>query len=193
MTNHPYDQGRPADGQAPTDQLDREAQLARLDKLERDIAAERERLNRPSAGSRHQHGPSGDDRQDPRYDDPRFDGVRGSEQQSARRDNPREDNPRRDNPRDNDPRFDDPHGGERQDARHDDPRGADPRAADPRYGKHQEQVNTVREVELPDLETKVTESQREAWALGYQAGLSDAQAGGRTTPNPFHPLRESRV
>jgi hypothetical protein len=31
-------------------------------------------------------------------------------------------------------------------------------------------VDTVREVELPDLEAKVTESQQEAWTLGYQAG-----------------------
>jgi hypothetical protein len=46
-------------------------------------------------------------------------------------------------------------------------------------------------VELPDLEAKVTESQRAAWALGYEAGLSDAQAGGKSTANPFHPLRQN--
>ncbi len=48
-------------------------------------------------------------------------------------------------------------------------------------------------MDLPDLEAKVTESQREAWTLGYQAGLSDAQAGGKRTANPFHPLRQNTV
>ena len=45
----------------------------------------------------------------------------------------------------------------------------------------------------PDLEAKVTESQREARTLVSQAGLSDARADGRTTANPFHPLRQSTV
>jgi hypothetical protein len=63
-----------------------------------------------------------------------------------------------------------------------------------RYGDQpQGNWDTVREVNLPDLETKVTESQREAWALGYQAGLSDAQSGGGTTVNPFHPLRQETL
>jgi hypothetical protein len=95
----------------------REERLARLDQLERDIAAEREQLNRPEPDTR------------------RPAGSRDS-------------------------------------------------------GQHRDQVDTVREVELPDLEAKVTESQRAAWALGYEAGLSDAQAGARSTANPFHPLRQ---
>lgn len=60
-------------------------------------------------------------------------------------------------------------------------------------GQQQQRLDTVREMELPELEAKVTESQREAWTLGYQAGLSDAQAGGTTTVNPFHPLRQDTV
>ena len=126
MTNYPYDDGRPPARPAPAQQVGREEQLSRLDKLEQDIAAERERLNRP-ADSRDQPGRRSGDQYDPRS------------------------------------------------------------------GDQPEPVDTVREVHLPDLETKVTESQREAWTLGYQAGLSDAQSGGRTTANPFHPLRESRV
>lgn len=124
MSNHPYDeQGRydeqgsyPNDEQPVSDRRatapdgSRQQQLSRLDELEREIAAERERLNQP-----------------------------------------------------------------------------DPVASDDRRGQH---VDNVREVQLPDLEAKVTESQREAWTLGYQAGLSDAQGGGRTS-NPFHPLRQN--
>ena len=59
--------------------------------------------------------------------------------------------------------------------------------------EQQEPVDTVREVDVPDLATKVTESQREAWASGYQAGLSDSQSGGRTTTNPFHPECDDRT
>ena len=58
---------------------------------------------------------------------------------------------------------------------------------DPRSGDRQEPVDAVREVDVPDLESRVTGSQREAWASGYRAGLSDAQSGGRATTNPFHP------
>jgi len=48
----------------------------------------------------------------------------------------------------------------------------------------------VRTVDLPELEERVTESQREAWALGYQAGIADSQTRtGTPTQNPFHPLR----
>ncbi|MGS0684909.1 hypothetical protein ACVBEQ_07120 [Nakamurella sp. GG22] len=61
----------------------------------------------------------------------------------------------------------------------------DPEPGDVGRNQH---LDSVREVQLPDLEAKVTESQREAWTLGYQAGLSDAQNGGQTS-NPFHPLR----
>ena len=59
--------------------------------------------------------------------------------------------------------------------------------------EQQEPVDTVREVDVPDLATKVTESQREAWASGYHAGLSDSQSGGRTTTNPFHPECDDRT
>jgi len=115
MTNYPFDDDRPDGSTAAASQGSREEQLSRLDRLERDIALERERLNRPDVRHEGSH---------------RDDSGRG---------------------------------------------------------------DAVREVDLPDLESKVTESQREAWTLGYQAGLADAQAGGRTTANPFHPLRESRV
>ena len=51
-------------------------------------------------------------------------------------------------------------------------------------------AGSVRTVDLPELEERVTESQREAWALGYQAGVADSQTTtGRPTQNPFHPLR----
>ena len=96
----------------------REERLARLDQFEREIAAEREQLNRPEPDTR---------------------------------------------------------------------RPAESRDS----GQHRDRLETVREVELPDLEAKVTESQRAAWALGYEAGLSDAQAGGKSTANPFHPLRQN--
>jgi hypothetical protein len=50
--------------------------------------------------------------------------------------------------------------------------------------------SSVRTVDLPELEERVTESQREAWALGYQAGIADSQTRtGTPTQNPFHPLR----
>ena len=50
--------------------------------------------------------------------------------------------------------------------------------------------SSVRTVDLPELEDRVTESQREAWALGYQAGIADSQTRtGTPTQNPFHPLR----
>jgi len=115
MTNSAYADDRSTEGTTTSPRGSREEQLSRLDKLERDIAIERERLNRPDTDLRDQQGSD-------------------------------------------------------------------------RHG-----VDPVREVDLPDLESKVTESQREAWTLGYQAGLADAQAGGRSTANPFHPLRESRV
>jgi hypothetical protein len=99
----------------------REERLARLDQMQRDITAERERLNRPEPGAR--------------------------EQAESRDDG----------------------------------------------GQRRERLDSVREVDLPDLEAKVTESQREAWRLGYQAGLSDAQEGGKTTANPFHPLKQYTV
>lgn len=51
-------------------------------------------------------------------------------------------------------------------------------------------AGSVRTVDLPELEERVTESQREAWALGYQAGVADSQTRtGSPTQNPFHPLR----
>src|SRR6476469_7976236 len=99
----------------------REERLARLDQMQRDIAAERERLNRPEPERREQAESRDDD------------------------------------------------------------------------GQRRERPGSVREVDLPDLEAKVTESQREAWRLGYQAGLSDAQAGGNRTANPFHPRKEYTV
>lgn len=93
----------------------REERLARLDQLEREIAVERDRLNR--------------------RDD--------SDQQPARSGRP-----------------------------------------------ENERNGSVRQVDLPELEEKVTESQREAWALGYQAGVADSQTRtGEQTQNPFHPLR----
>jgi len=118
MNNDPYNDERVAEGNTAAPGDSREERLSRLDQMERDIAAERERLNRPEPDTR---APAGSPRPDP------------------------------------------------------------------------DQVDTVREVELPDLEAKVTESQREAWALGYQAGLSDAQQGGATTAKPFHPLRQSTI
>ena len=120
MNNEPYNDERVVDRDITAQNGGREERLARLDQLERDIAAEREHLNRPEQDARQQEGSRHGDRQ-------------------------------------------------------------------------RDHLDTVREVELPDLEAKVTESQREAWTLGYQAGLSDAQADGKTTPNPFHPLRESIV
>ena len=129
MTKYPSDHDRPAESSAAARHGSREDQLSRLDRLERDIALERERLGRPD--------------------------VRDEAETR---------------------------------------RGDQPRNGDQRYGDHdRDHVDAVREVDLPDLESKVTESQREAWTLGYQAGLADAQAGGPTTANPFHPLRESRV
>lgn len=59
-----------------------------------------------------------------------------------------------------------------------------------RPGTGDRHPDTVRQVDLPELEEKVTESQREAWALGYQAGIADSQTRtGEPTQNPFHPLR----
>lgn len=53
-----------------------------------------------------------------------------------------------------------------------------------------ERPGSVPRVDLPELEERVTESQREAWALGYQAGVADSQTRtGQPTLNPFHPLR----
>jgi hypothetical protein len=93
----------------------REERLSRLDQLEREIADERNRLNRPEE----------DDQQPARSGDPT-----------------------------------------------------------------DERTGSVRRVDLPELEEKVTESQREAWALGYQAGVADSQnRTGEQTQNPFHPLR----
>ena len=105
---------RPAaqDADLGSDRGSHEQRSARLDQLEREIAIERDRLNRPDDGDRSGR-PSGDER-----------------------------------------------------------------------------VQSVREVGLPELEEKVTESQREAWNLGYQAGIADSQTRtGQHTPNPFHPLR----
>ena len=118
MNNDPYNDERVAEGGTAAANGSREERLARLDQLERDIAAEREQLTRPES-------------------DPREQAESG-------------------------------HAG-------------------------QEPGHSVREVELPDLEAKVTESQREAWALGYQAGRADAQSGEQTTSNPFHPLRQNSV
>lgn len=116
MTTHSDDRGS------------REERLSRLDQLEREIATERERLNRPDAGN-------------------------------------------------------DPAGGRLRDERPDDKRRAGPAGADHRTG-------SMRTVDLPELEERVTESQREAWALGYQAGIADSQTRtGSPTQNPFHPLR----
>ena len=106
---------RPAaqDAAPGSDRGSREERLARLDQLEREIATERDRLNRPDDGDR-----------------------------SGR------------------PAVD-------------------------------ERVQSLREVDLSELEEKVTEGQREAWNLGYQAGIADSQTRtGQRTPNPFHPLRE---
>lgn len=92
----------------------REERSARLDQLEREIAIERDRLNRPDDG----------------------------DQQPAR------------------------------------------------SGTGDRHTDSVRQVDLPELEEKVTESQREAWAMGYQAGIADSQTRtGEPTQNPFHPLR----
>jgi len=95
MNNDPYNDEWAAQSNTATGNGSREEQLSRLDQLEREIAVERERLNRPESDTRQRAGSS---------------------------------------------------------------------AGGP------EQVDTVREVELPDLEAKVTESQQEAWTLGYQAG-----------------------
>jgi len=120
MNNDPYNDERVTEGDVAAPNGSREERLSRLDQLERDIAAERERLNQPEPDTRQPAG-----------------------------------------------------------SRH--------------GGQQREQFDTVREVELPDLEAKVTESQREAWRLGYEAGLSDARADGQTTANPFHPLRQNTV
>ena len=117
------DQSNPAPGRASQDTTPsggtREERLSRLDQLEREIAAERERLNRPDEA-----------------------------RESAGRESASSD------------------------------------AGDGQSG-------SVSRVELPELEERVTESQREAWAMGYQAGIADAQAGTtERTRNPFHPLRD---
>ena len=126
MTTHSDDRG------------DRADRLSRLDQLEREIAAERERLNRadidPNNG-----------RTDDRYPDDGRTGDRYPDQAAER--------------------------------------GAHAENASGRSG-------SVRTVDLPELEERVTESQREAWALGYQAGIADSQTRtGNPTQNPFHPLR----
>ena len=69
MTNYAYDGGRPTVGQAAAQQVGLEEQLSRLDKLEQVIAADRERLNRPSADSRDQPGRRSGDQYDPRSGD----------------------------------------------------------------------------------------------------------------------------
>ena len=59
-----------------------------------------------------------------------------------------------------------------------------------RTGTGAGRADSVSSVDLPELEERVTESQREAWALGYQAGVSDSRTStGGPTQNPFHPLR----
>jgi hypothetical protein len=110
------------------DRGSREDRLSRLDQLEREIAAERDRLSRSDLG---------DDTADGRLRE------------------------------------------ERQ---------ADERSAGP--AQPDRRTDSVRSVDLPELEERVTESQREAWALGYQAGIADSQTRtGNPTQNPFHPLR----
>lgn len=110
-----------------------EDRLTRLDRLEREIAAERNRLTRSDAG-------------------------------------------------------DDTAGERPGDARRADDRRADARPPERARGDHR--TDSVRTVDLPELEERVTDSQREAWALGYQAGVADSQTRtGSPTPNPFHPLR----
>lgn len=102
----------------------RQEQLSRLDQLEREIAVERERLNRASGGE----------------------------------------------------------------SRNDSGRQTDSAVGHTDRGDRQ--AGSVAHVDLPELEERVTESQREAWALGYQAGVADAQTRtGEQTLNPFHPLR----
>ena len=57
----------------------------------------------------------------------------------------------------------------------------------PRSGTGDRHPDSVRRVDLPELE-KVTESQREAWALGYQAGIADSQTRtGEPSPEPVPP------
>ena len=91
----------------------REEQLARLDQMQRDIAAERERLNRPEPEVR-----------------------------------------------------------EQPDSRNE-------------AGQRRERPGSVREVDLPDLEAKVTESQREAWRLGYKRDCrTHKRAARRPRPLP---------
>lgn len=59
-----------------------------------------------------------------------------------------------------------------------------------RTGTGAGRADSVSSVDLPELEERVTESQRKAWALGYQAGVSDSRTStGGPTQNPFHPLR----
>ena len=114
MSTHQESSIRPAP--VPTDpgRGSRQERSARLDQLEREIAIERDRLNRPDDGD---HQPA-------------------------------------------------------------------------RSGTGHRHTDSVRQVDLPELEEKVTESQREAWALGYQAGIADSQTRtGEPTQNPFHPLR----
>jgi hypothetical protein len=116
MTNHSDDLSGRAD------------RHSRLDQLEREIAEERERLNRADPGNSPSDGQVRDERD------------------------------------------------------------ADERRIRPTEADHQ--TESVRTVDLPELEERVTESQREAWALGYQAGVADSQTRtGSPTQNPFHPLR----
>ena len=66
---------------------------------------------------------------------------------------------------------------------------ADPAAAgDVRSeGRRDQPVASVRRVDLPELEERVTESQREAWELGYRAGiarLADQNRGAETESLP---------
>ena len=66
----------------------------------------------------------------------------------------------------------------------------DARREDPRQDSRDDRSGSYARVDLPELEERVTESQREAWALGYQAGVADSQSRtGDRSVNPFHPLR----
>jgi hypothetical protein len=131
---------------------DRADRHSRLDQLEREIAAERERLNRADASN---------SSPDERLRDERRTGGQATDRHVSV--------------------------GSPADPQVRDERGADARHGRPTEADHR--TESVRTVDLPELEERVTESQREAWALGYQAGVADSQTRtGSPTQNPFHPL-----
>ncbi|WP_395727835.1 hypothetical protein [Nakamurella sp.] len=147
---------------------DRADRHSRLDQLEREIAAERERLHRADAGN----SPADERLRDERPTDARVTDRRMVDERPT------------------DEQVTDRHVsvGSHSDRQVRDERGADVRHGQPTEADHR--TESVRTVDLPQLEERVTESQREAWALGYQAGVADSQTRtGSPTQNPFHPLR----